>query len=313
MAKTVKKSAKPVAKKATPKKAATKPIAKKATVKPTTKKVVAKPTAKKVVMKPAPKKVVVKKDAKKSASKKVEAKKSDPKVVAKKIVAKPAIKKATPKKSAIKPATKKVVAKPAEKKAITKKVAAKPTAKKLVEKKPVNIKPTSAKLNLTIKEDKSAKLAERRKKIQEIKNNYETPSYNEEENYDDFRLPIVGRTRFSDTELNEFKTIINKKLAEAREELDFYQDQMKESEMNDDDIKFSGMEDGGHTNDKEHLSAMANRQIKFIQGLESALIRIENKTYGICRMTGNLIDKKRLMAVPHATLSMEAKVGNKKR
>ena len=307
MAKTVKKSAKPVAKKATPK--------------PTTKKVVAKPTAKKVVMKPAPKKVVVKKDAKKSASKKVEAKKSDPKVVAKKIVAKPAIKKATPKKAAIKPAAKKAavkpankaVAKPAEKKAITKKVAEKPTVNKLVEKKPVNIKPTSAKLNLTIKEDKSAKLAERRKKIQEIKNNYETPSYNEEENYDDFRLPIIGRTRFSDAELNEFKIVINKKLSEAREELDFYQDQMKESEMNDDDIKFSGMEDGGHTNDKEHLSAMANRQIKFIQGLESALIRIENKTYGICRMTGNLIDKKRLMAVPHATLSMEAKVGNKKR
>ena len=114
-------------------------------------------------------------------------------------------------------------------------------------------------------------------------------------------------------ELNEFKAIINKKLGGAREELNFYQDQMKESEMNDDDIKFSGMEDGGHTNDKEHLSTMANRQTKFIQNLENALIRIENKTYGICRMTGKLIDKKRLKAVPHATLSMEAKTKGKKR
>jgi RNA polymerase-binding transcription factor DksA len=86
---------------------------------------------------------------------------------------------------------------------------------------------------------------------------------------------------------------------------------MKESEMNDDDIKFSGMEDGGHTNDKEHLANMSNRQIKFIQNLENALIRIENKTYGICRATGDLIDKKRLMAVPHATLSMAAKMGKK--
>jgi RNA polymerase-binding transcription factor DksA len=84
--------------------------------------------------------------------------------------------------------------------------------------------------------------------------------------------------------------------------------------LNDDDIKFTGMEDGGHTNEKEHLSNMANRQIKFIQNLENALIRIENKTYGICRKTGNLIEKKRLMAVPHATLSMEAKTdGGKKK
>jgi RNA polymerase-binding transcription factor DksA len=89
---------------------------------------------------------------------------------------------------------------------------------------------------------------------------------------------------------------------------------MKERELNDDDIKFTGMEDGGHTNEKEHLSNMANRQIKFIQNLENALIRIENKTYGICRKTGNLIEKKRLMAVPHATLSMEAKTdGGKKK
>jgi RNA polymerase-binding transcription factor DksA len=178
----------------------------------------------------------------------------------------------------------------------------------------VNVKPSSKKPVIKpTQEDKVAKMVLRRKKIQEIKNNYETPTESQEENYDNYKLPIIGRTRFSDAELNEFRTIINRKLAEAREELNFYQDQMKESEMNDDDIKFSGMEDGGHTNDKEHLSAMANRQVKFIQNLEGALIRIENKTYGICRMTGNLIDKKRLAAVPHATLSMEAKIGVKKR
>ena len=242
------------------------------------------------------------------------------KAPSKKLAAKPLAKKAAPKKVASKPVVKKVVttkvasAKPV--KQIAKKPAPKPTPSKVVKiaapivkaktsiKKPL-IKPTQ--------EEKVAKLVLRRKKIQEIKNNYETPTESQEENYDNYKLPIIGRTRFSDAELNEFRTIINKKLAEAREELNFYQDQMKESEMNDDDIMFSGMEDGGHTNDKEHLSAMANRQVKFIQNLEGALIRIENKTYGICRMTGNLIDKKRLAAVPHATLSMEAKIGVKKR
>lgn len=160
------------------------------------------------------------------------------------------------------------------------------------------------------KEDvKSQKEAARQKKIQQYIQEH-NPDH-EEENYDEYKLPIIGRTRFSDTELEEFKTLINGKIAEARIELKFYQDSMKESEMNDDDIKFSGMEDGGHTNDKEHLANMSNRQIKFIQNLENALIRIENKTYGICRATGDLIDKKRLMAVPHATLSMAAKMGKK--
>ena len=265
------------------------------------KKVTVKPAAKKPVAKTASKKLVVK-------------------APSKKLAAKPLAKKAAPKKVASKPVVKKVVttkvasAKPV--KQIAKKPAPKPTPSKVVKiaapivkaktsiKKPL-IKPTQ--------EEKVAKLVLRRKKILEIKNNYETPTESQEENYDNYKLPIIGRTRFSDAELNEFRTIINKKLAEAREELNFYQDQMKESEMNDDDIKFSGMEDGGHTNDKEHLSAMANRQVKFIQNLEGALIRIENKTYGICRMTGNLIDKKRLAAVPHATLSMEAKIGVKKR
>lgn len=131
-----------------------------------------------------------------------------------------------------------------------------------------------------------------------------------EEEFYEYNGPIIGHTRYNDEELEEFKTLIHAKIKEARAELEFYQETIKERELNDDDIKFTGMEDGGHTNEKEHLSNMANRQIKFIQNLENALIRIENKTYGICRKTGNLIDKKRLMAVPHATLSIEAKTDN---
>jgi RNA polymerase-binding transcription factor DksA len=347
MAKKVKKSTKPVAKKAATKKVNAKPTAKKAAPKPAPKKVVAKPATKKVVakkvvakkpaVKPVAKKATVKPTAKKVASKPATKKPAAKKVVAKpapkkaavkpaakKLIVKAPVKKVAPKKVAVKAAPKKTVAKPAAKKLVAKapvkkavtKPSPKPTAKLVAKKVAVKAspsKPTDAKLNLTLKDDKSAKLALRRKKIQEIKNNYESPSKNDEDNFDNYRLPIIGRTRFNDADLNEFRAIINKKLAEAREELNFYQDQMKESEMNDDDIKFSGMEDGGHTNDKEHLSAMANRQVKFIQNLEGALVRIENKTYGICRMTGNLIDKKRLLAVPHATLSMEAKTGGKKK
>lgn len=294
----IKKTTNPTAKKV---------VAKKPVAKPTVKKTKGKPVAKKTVTKPAVKKVV----AKKSVAKPV-AKKSTAKPVAKKTASKPVAKKTAPKKSIVKPVVKKSTAKP-----VAKKTAPKPVAKKAVAKKSVvkPVKKSSVKLSTTKPEEKQAKLAQRRKKIMEIKNNYDGPvnANYDEDNYDDYKLPIIGRTRFSDAELNEFKTLISKKIAEAREELNFYQDQMKESEMNDDDIKFSGMEDGGHTNDKEHLSAMANRQIKFIQNLESALVRIENKTYGICRMTGNLIDKKRLMAVPHATLSMEAKLGGKKK
>lgn len=203
--------------------------------------------------------------------------------------------------------------KPIAKATAKKTTTSKPSAKKTTAKKTTVKKTTKPAVKKV--EDKQSRMAQHRKKIQEIKNNYEGPVKNdtEEENYDEYRLPIIGRTRFSDVELAEFKALIQGKIDEARGELNFYQEQMKESEMNDDDIKFSGMEDGGHTNDKEHLSSMANRQIKFIQNLESAIIRIENKTYGICRMTGNLIDKKRLMAVPHATLSMEAKLGEKKK
>ena len=151
-------------------------------------------------------------------------------------------------------------------------------------------------------------------KINDQEGANDSNNFYDEDEYAEISGPFIGHTRYNDEELNEFRRLINGKIKEAREELEFYQEAMRESELNDDDIKFTGMEDGGHTNEKEHLSNMANRQIKFIQNLENALIRIENKTYGICRKTGNLIDKKRLMAVPHATLSMEAKTeGGKKK
>lgn len=123
---------------------------------------------------------------------------------------------------------------------------------------------------------------------------------------------MAEKTRYSDKELSEFRELIEKKLASAREELKAYQDQIKATEDNDDDQKYTGLEDGTGTVEKEYLNNMAGRQMKFIQNLENAMIRIENKTYGICRKTGKLIEKQRLLAVPHATLSMEAKMSGDK-
>jgi len=111
------------------------------------------------------------------------------------------------------------------------------------------------------------------------------------------------KTRFSDSELKEFQELIKSKVAESEEELNDYRNQMKSTEQN----KFRGIEDGTGSTEKEYLSKHILRQQKFIKHLKDALIRIENKTYGVCRSTGKLISKQRLMAVPHATLSIEAK------
>jgi DnaK suppressor protein len=123
---------------------------------------------------------------------------------------------------------------------------------------------------------------------------------------------MADKTRYSDADLQEFKEVINEKLDVAKVELKSYQDQIKSSDDIDADSRYTGLEDGTGTVEKEHLSNMAARQLKFIQGLESALQRIANKTYGVCRQTGKLIEKKRLLAVPHATLSMEAKLTDNK-
>ena len=116
--------------------------------------------------------------------------------------------------------------------------------------------------------------------------------------------------RYSDQELSEFRDLITKKLDSAKKELAYLQGLItRRDEMGGDetDNRYMTMEDGSMSMEREQLSQMASRQITFIDHLEKAMMRIENKTYGICRVTGKLIDKARLKAVPHATLSIEAK------
>jgi RNA polymerase-binding transcription factor DksA len=116
--------------------------------------------------------------------------------------------------------------------------------------------------------------------------------------------------RYSDAELSEFRDLITKKLDSAKKELAYLQGLItRRDEMGGDetDNRYMTMEDGSMSMEREQLSQMASRQITFIDHLEKAMMRIENKTYGICRVTGKLIDKARLKAVPHATLSIEAK------
>ena len=115
--------------------------------------------------------------------------------------------------------------------------------------------------------------------------------------------------RYSDADLVEFREIINKKLDAAKKELAYLQGLItRRDEGGDmDEARYMTMEDGSVSMEREQLSQMASRQITFIDHLEKATMRIENKTYGVCRVTGKLIDKARLRAVPHATLSIEAK------
>lgn len=118
------------------------------------------------------------------------------------------------------------------------------------------------------------------------------------------------KTRYSDEELQEFKAIILEKLAKAQRDYDLLKADVTNSEGNDvadTSPTFKVLEEGATTLSKEEAGRMAQRQMKFIQHLQAALVRIENKTYGICRETGQLIPKERLRAVPHATLSIEVK------
>jgi len=119
------------------------------------------------------------------------------------------------------------------------------------------------------------------------------------------------KTRYSDAELQEFKTIILEKLNVARTEFQNLTATLSNPNGNGTDDTagtFKVLEDGSATLEKENINQMAARQKKFMDNLEAALVRIENKTYGICRETGKLIAKERLRAVPHTTLSMEAKM-----
>ena len=125
---------------------------------------------------------------------------------------------------------------------------------------------------------------------------------------------IPEKARSSDEELAEFKELILEKLARARKDLELLNENVSGKGNNADDTAptFKILEEGSNVLSKEENSHLAARQFKYIQNLENALIRIENKTYGVCRMTGKLIPKERLRAVPHATLSVEAKMGQKK-
>ena len=126
---------------------------------------------------------------------------------------------------------------------------------------------------------------------------------------------MAEKTRYSDAELEEFKAIILEKLATAQKNYEQLRASMMNVDGNDvDDTSptYKILEEGANTLSKEETTRLAQRELKFIQGLQAALVRIENKTYGICRETGKLIPKERLRAVPHATLSIEAKNEGKK-
>ncbi|MBQ5729500.1 MAG: TraR/DksA C4-type zinc finger protein [Bacteroidaceae bacterium] len=122
------------------------------------------------------------------------------------------------------------------------------------------------------------------------------------------------KVRYSDEELEEFKALILEKIELSKRDYDQMMDVLTNRSGNgvDDTLPtYKVLEEGSMTQTKEELTQSAARMQKFIQGLQAALVRIENKTYGVCRQTGKLIPKERLRAVPHATLSIEAKLGQK--
>jgi DnaK suppressor protein len=127
-------------------------------------------------------------------------------------------------------------------------------------------------------------------------------------------MVMTEKTRYSDAELEEFKQLILSKLEKAQKDYELYKNSLTQSDGNDTQDTsptFKVLEEGAATLSKEEAGKLAQRQQKFIQHLQAALVRIENKTYGICRETGKLISKERLRAVPHATLSIDAKKNQK--
>ena len=280
-----KKTAKPAAKKAAkpaPKKAA-KPAAKKPAAKPAPKKAAPKPAAKKPVAKPA----------------RPNGGKPAPKPTPK--VTKPASKPVS--KTPVKPVAKKEEKKPAPAPKPVVETAIKPTVKQAIQnlkkeakekaKKPAELKPVKTSVSTSVKYQPDFT-----RSVLDSSREEEKP-----------QGPIV---RYSDADLTEFRELIQRKLEAAKKELLYLQGLItRKDEMggDDGDGRYMTMEDGSVSMEREQLSQMASRQITYIDHLEKALMRIENKTYGICRVTGKLIDKARLRAVPHATLSIEAKMG----
>lgn len=303
-----KKQSRPTGGKQAPKKAA-KPAPKAAAKKPAAKK-----TVKKATPKPAPK-AAAKKPAAKPAPKAAVKKPVKP---AAKPAAKPAPK-AAPVKPAVKavskPAAKPVAVKPAPEKQSSKPVPA-PKAEAPVAKKPGTVDPKSLvsikqKVQPVVKKEppKPAKVVIP-KTTTKSSVKYEPEFTKSVLDINAMQTQHTGPTmRYSDADLAEFREIIQRKLDAAKKELAYLQGLItRKDEGGDmDEARYMTMEDGSVSMEREQLSQMASRQITFIDHLEKALMRIENKTYGICRVTGKLIDKARLRAVPHATLSIEAK------
>lgn len=287
------------------KKAKSKPVAKSKS-KPAAKKS-SKPAAKKVSKPIAKKAAKPAKPAKKVApkAKKVAKPVNKAKPVAKKTV-KPVAKKA------VKPAPKKVV-KPAAKKT------AKPVAKKVVQKKAAPAKPIQkkeVKQVLPVKKVEAPKAVKPGKKVSS-----KTTSSQPAESrpvYHTQQQTIVKpkadnrpQMRYSDEDLKEFRELIEGKLNIAREELKNLKESLDNHTESQAGNKAWNMEEGTDTSEMEYLMNQISRQHQYIRNLELALVRIENKTYGICRVTGKLIPKERLRVVPHATMSLEAKMSRK--
>ncbi len=316
--KAVTKTSKPVAKKSVAKPAAKKAATKKAPVKPV-KKSAPKPTP------PAKKKVAVNKapvKAKASAkpAKKVAAK-AKPVVKAKAKAPQKAVKKAAPAKpvAKAKPATKKPAAKPVAKpvkKAVAAKVAPKKAAVKPVAKPAPKVAPKKVATKVTA--SKPVKEVPKKEAPVTVTKTFQKPApltkHEQSLSHQPGGAPKhtmeVSVVRYNDADLALFKEVILKKIAKAKEEIDFYSDQIKNS--SESETQFASIDDGSMTSERENMNQIVVRMQKLISHLESALVRIENKSYGICRETGRLIPKERLLVVPHATLSVEGKKMEKK-
>jgi RNA polymerase-binding transcription factor DksA len=240
--------------------------------------------------------------------------KSSKKAKPSKKLAKAVSKSSKPLKKAVKPAKKAVVkkpvakkaAKPAAKKAVPKKQkpaarkAEKPVLKKVVARITPHITRVAAATS-TIKREEPKVTAKPVVRPMVAVNNIARKS----------AKSTILKTRYTDKELDEFRTLILEKLEAAKNELKYLQDQIShkgENNTGDTENTFASSDDGSNSMEREYLTQMAARQRLYIDHLDKALIRIHNKTYGICRVTGKLIEKERLRAVPHATLSMEAKL-----
>ena len=257
----------------------------------------------------ADKKSSLKPASKKAAPKKV-AKVVGKKSILKKVPA-PVHQKGAALKKVLKPVTKSILKKPEALKTVLKIMTKRTEVKKVAEKMP------TLKEAIKTQKAKDEKLKAAAKMVVLPKINTKTSrKYQPEFTRSVLDLPINNPgapiIRYSDSDLTEFRELIQRKLDSAKKELAYLQGLItRKDEMGGDetDNRYMTMEDGSLSMEREQLSQMASRQITFIDHLEKALMRIENKTYGICRVTGRLIDKARLRAVPHATLSIEAKMG----